>query len=247
MAMAGMIVGTDTTSTTTPDDNRQHQQQHQQQRSLTEWMGQYRNNIATGEYSRIIDGDTATRNRFPYFVALMDDRQRMVCGGSLIASNVVLTAAHCGMTNLKYAVLIGNGYPETIRITNQYPNPAFTLRERSQDQMLIALATPVRTTKQFVKVHLKNDDNDDTNSSDNHASTTTTIMLEEDDRVTVLGVGQTYTPTDPIITKPSSSLDSSNLKQVEMGIVSNSKCQDMYDQYAYSIPSISDDMIWYVL
>jgi secreted trypsin-like serine protease len=48
---------------------------------------------ATG---RIINGDiVGSSERFPYFVALLNNRYNHVCGGSLIAPDIVLTAAHC--------------------------------------------------------------------------------------------------------------------------------------------------------
>ena len=45
--------------------------------------------------TKIIGGRDARRGRFPYFVALFDKRMNLICGGSLIASDVVLSAAHC--------------------------------------------------------------------------------------------------------------------------------------------------------
>jgi hypothetical protein len=43
---------------------------------------------------RIIGGDLATTGQFKYQVALVSDGIGF-CGGSLIADNVVLSAAHC--------------------------------------------------------------------------------------------------------------------------------------------------------
>jgi secreted trypsin-like serine protease len=44
---------------------------------------------------RIYGGEDAKDDRFPYYVALVDNNMNLVCGGSLIASDMVLTAAHC--------------------------------------------------------------------------------------------------------------------------------------------------------
>ena len=43
----------------------------------------------------IIGGGTAEENRFPYYVALKDNNRDIQCGGTLIAPDIVLTAAHC--------------------------------------------------------------------------------------------------------------------------------------------------------
>ena len=46
--------------------------------------------------ARIVGGDVATAGRFPYMVALLDSNYLFeFCGGTLIAPNVVLSAAHC--------------------------------------------------------------------------------------------------------------------------------------------------------
>jgi secreted trypsin-like serine protease len=50
---------------------------------------------ATGSV-RIVSGQDAPRTRYPYIVSLRSATTgRHACGGSLIASDIVLTAAHC--------------------------------------------------------------------------------------------------------------------------------------------------------
>jgi secreted trypsin-like serine protease len=44
---------------------------------------------------RIVNGQDALPNRYPYYVALLDKNDNFRCGGTLIAPNIVLSAAHC--------------------------------------------------------------------------------------------------------------------------------------------------------
>ena len=55
----------------------------------------------------IINGDDTDPYEYPFMVRLlMDDEHN--CGGSLIRSNIVLTAAHCVEQNARYSVVVGD-------------------------------------------------------------------------------------------------------------------------------------------
>lgn len=56
--------------------------------------GESINPLELSPSARIVGGFYANPGQFPYQVALLRARQ-ISCGGSLIASNWVLTAAHC--------------------------------------------------------------------------------------------------------------------------------------------------------
>jgi secreted trypsin-like serine protease len=43
----------------------------------------------------VIGGYGAIQDRYPYYVALQNAENKTECGGTLIAPDVVLTAAHC--------------------------------------------------------------------------------------------------------------------------------------------------------
>jgi len=72
----------------------------------------------------IIGGTTAPDGRYPYYVALKDAWRKVQCGGTLIAPDIVLTAAHCRNSDLKYADIgrysseEGPGMGEEIEILN---------------------------------------------------------------------------------------------------------------------------------
>ena len=116
---------------------------------------------------------------------------------------------------------------ERIPIANTYSNPSYTLRDRSHDQLLVLLETPASSSRSVVRLNLAQGD-----------ATGDASLPALTDRVTVLGLGQTYASTQPSKDPPEV------LQEVTMGVVSNRQCQDMYDEYQYFLPSISDDMVW---
>ena len=61
--------------------------------------------------ARVVDGSRAQPGEFPFYTAIMDEQfgiiNSLVCGGTLIAERVVLSAAHCTNTGAIDKVKVG--------------------------------------------------------------------------------------------------------------------------------------------
>jgi secreted trypsin-like serine protease len=98
----------------------------------------------SGDPQQVVGGDQATKGEFPWVVRLS-----MRCGGTLITSRVVLTAAHCvGRTGPTRSITATIGVTDLqdssavkIRSTYVYRAPGFTDVEAGKDWALIKLAT----------------------------------------------------------------------------------------------------------
>lgn len=104
-----------------------------------------------GDFStQIIGGDPAAEGQYPWMVALADaaDPSYNYCGGSLVAEDVVLTAAHCTVGSAPGDVLVRHGSVDIgatdsyevadIHIADGYDDSAMT-----EDWSLIKLAEPI--------------------------------------------------------------------------------------------------------
>lgn len=109
----------------------------------------------------VVGGAEAVEDRHYYMVSLQYSKQHF-CGGSLIARNVILTAAHCGAYDPIYAILGRHDLAhdtdgERIGIRDKVIHPRYDKLETDNDFMLLFLERPY-TAKNVGMVKLNSDD-----------------------------------------------------------------------------------------
>lgn len=98
-----------------------------------------------GPQPRIIGGTDAQKGRYPYFASLLDVNGRHTCGGSLVAPDVILTAAHCQGVAVRAHIGQWNRTDENddyddIAITNpEFPDPAYVESAFEYDFLILKL------------------------------------------------------------------------------------------------------------
>lgn len=153
--------------------------------------------------TRIIGGDEAIEDRYPYAVSLQDSIGHF-CGGSLIAKDVVLSAAHCSQNGRGYNAVIGrhnlltdtDGYDVAVKA--EISHPSYDSTTTNNDFMILILNQAVGDEVDLVKV-----------SRD---------IIPVDTLVTVMGWGDTD-PSDSISTP------SPKLIETEVKVISKSVCE----------------------
>lgn len=100
---------------------------------------------------RVVGGQKADKNEYPWQVGLVwSDAKQPFCGGTLISSRHVLTAAHCidAETSGSFKVLLGEhdfkDDIEGLRVNVQTIMPHPQYKKPKYDFGLITLATPVK-------------------------------------------------------------------------------------------------------
>jgi trypsin len=106
-------------------------------------------------HHRIIGGDEAVEDRYSYTVSLSDDWGHF-CGGSLIAPNVVLSAAHC--QGGRYQATVGrhgmnDNDGESINVMMEIPHPDYDEDTTDNDFMLLFLANNVTVDVKMVNIN----------------------------------------------------------------------------------------------
>ena len=100
---------------------------------------------------RIIGGHDAPRGRYEYIVSLQAESGKHTCGGTLIAPDIVLSAAHCYGSFTRVSIGLHNfsidrSY-EIYSVTTDIPHPKYQYSEDntdvSYDFLLIKLSQPV--------------------------------------------------------------------------------------------------------
>jgi len=173
--------------------------------------------------TRIIGGSLSTKGRYPYAVSLRRGSAGHFCGGSLIAKDVVLSAAHCATSNFNVVVgrhSLNSADGEVIPVKAQVLHPQYSSSGTNNDFNLIFLR--------------RSADADIVSLNPNNG------VPNEGDSVTVMGWGDT-------VASNSYTQLSNTLREVEVKVVSNKNCErskgyagGFYNSYQ---GAISDNML----
>ena len=151
----------------------------------------------------VVNGSTASPGQFPFMASLQDGSGFAFCGGSVIGSGWVLTAAHCvedGDASDLYVVTgktdLGAAGGQRIKVSKVFVNPAYA--DSAHDSALLQLSSPTTATP----IALSGAGDDD--------------LEVAGKTVTVAGWGDTL---------PTMGLFSTNqLQYVDLKVVSDSEC-----------------------
>ncbi|XP_066144717.1 transmembrane protease serine 9-like [Euwallacea fornicatus] len=159
---------------------------------------------------KIVGGTVATRNQFPYQAALVINNSGF-CGGSIISNRWILTAAHCVDTSTTVSVILGAH------------NPMTTINEPTQ----VRLAADSRIIhQQWNRATLSNDI---ALLSVNNIPNNTAISA-----ITLASASSgTFVGSNAIVsgwgrTSDSSNAISSELRFVQVPVITNAVCQRSY-------------------
>uniref|UniRef100_H0XVB9 Kallikrein related peptidase 14 n=1 Tax=Otolemur garnettii TaxID=30611 RepID=H0XVB9_OTOGA len=100
--------------------------------------------------NKIIGGYTCTQNSQPWQAALLaGPGRRFTCGGALLSSQWVITAAHCGRPTLwvalgKHNLRRWEATQQVLRVARQVTYPNYDARKHNNDLMLLKLEKPAR-------------------------------------------------------------------------------------------------------
>ena len=99
---------------------------------------------------RVIGGTDVIPGRHSYAVSLVKHFGSIYCGGSLIAPDIVLSAAHCAGGS--YAVLIGthdlySGEGDEIEVSREIVHPDYEPQSEDNDFMVLVLVSRLRHLK----------------------------------------------------------------------------------------------------
>lgn len=111
---------------------------------------------------RIIGGVAASPTRYPYTVALTNGGADFFCGGSLIAPDIVLTAAHC-LGGGSYSVAVGrsdltSNDGEEIRVAREIRHPQYSWTTDENDIALLILSQAVSAVSEDDVVRINADE-----------------------------------------------------------------------------------------
>ncbi|XP_075433150.1 chymotrypsinogen A-like [Ascaphus truei] len=115
---------------------------------------------AVSGYARIVNGENAVSGSWPWQASLQDRTGFHFCGGSLINSLWVVTAAHCGVTT-SHRVVLGefdrssSAEPiQTMTIAKVFRHPSYSSFTNNNDITLLKLSSAATLTDRVSPVCL---------------------------------------------------------------------------------------------
>jgi len=112
--------------------------------------------------SRVLGGNEASENEFPFIASLISTKNlKVFCGGSIIADNLVLTAAHCthGLTAGDLMVVVGehdttkkSQVKKTIAVSKIAPHEEFVPGVYKNDIAILVLKEKVQFSKHVGRI-----------------------------------------------------------------------------------------------
>ncbi|MFF3411492.1 S1 family peptidase [Streptomyces sp. NPDC002742] len=101
----------------------------------------------------IVGGTTTTTTAYPFMMQITDASQNQFCGGTLVAANKVVTAAHCmtGESTSSIRVVGGRTYLSgtngtVSKVSKIWINPAYTDATNGDDVAVLTLSTSMSYT-----------------------------------------------------------------------------------------------------
>lgn len=163
-----------------------------------------------GEEERIVGGVDAQPGRFAHQVALYSKDGSFMCGGSLIALDLVVTAAHCrdyvDVAKLGVYSQYDTSSAETIQICDKVSNPSYGKSGSSDDVCLLRLCQASQLATQ--------------------GTAAKTIQLNDDPNVPT--ANEILTVTGWGATSEGGSL-ATNLQQVNVNYITQTECSKIYN------------------
>uniref|UniRef100_T1JFB1 Peptidase S1 domain-containing protein n=1 Tax=Strigamia maritima TaxID=126957 RepID=T1JFB1_STRMM len=171
--------------------------------------------IATSDRSlKILGGHPAPRGKWPWQVVILNRYKEAFCGGTLVASSWVLTAAHCARRRLfvrlgEHDLTKFEESEEEIRVTDVFIHPHYDTDTVDNDIALLKLSSPAHYDNYVIPACIPHH----------------TTSLPVDRMCVILGWGKE---------RHGDQFGSNLLHEAQVPIVERDECLDVYEEYFIS-------------